>query len=113
MEIFYWILSEIDQAGYLSPEAAFADETHIKVNANIKKSAKKAVSQATKVYEKQLMDEINEDREEHGKKPFNGPKPPGEKEISGSETDPESGVFHKGEHAAVNHRVVGSSPTIP
>lgn len=54
--------------------------------------------QAAKVYEKQLMDEINEDREEHDKKPFNGPKPPGEKEISESETDTESGVFRKGEH---------------
>lgn len=44
------------------------------------------------------MDEINEDREEHGKKPFDGNKPPKEKIINESTTDPESGVFHKGEH---------------
>ena len=44
-EIFYWILSEINNAGYLSLEAVFIDGTHIKANANIKKSVKKAVPQ--------------------------------------------------------------------
>ena len=44
------------------------------------------------------MEEINEDRDEHGKKPFNEPKSLEEKEISESKTDPEGGVFHKGEH---------------
>lgn len=92
------VLSEIEQAGYLSPEAVFVDGTHIKANANIKKAVKKAVPQAAKIYEKQLMQEVNEDREEHGKKPFNGPRAPEEKETSESKTDPESGVLHKGEH---------------
>ncbi len=45
-----------------------------------------------------LEEEGNEDREKNGKKPFDGPKPPEEKEIAESTTDPESGVFHKGEH---------------
>ncbi len=97
-EIFYWILREINGAGYLSPEAVFVDGTHIKANANIKKVVKKAVPQAAKIYKKQLMEEINEDREEHNKKPFDDTKPPEEKIINESTTDPESGVFHKGEH---------------
>ena len=97
-EIFYWILSEINSAGYLSPEAVFIDGTHIKANANTKKAVKKAVPTAAKRYEEELMKEINEEREENGKKPFDGPKPPQEKEIKESTTDPESGVFHKGEH---------------
>ena len=97
-EIFYWILNEIETAGYLSPEAVFVDGTHIKANANLKKAVKKAVPQAAKIYEKQLMEEINEERNDHGKKPFDETKPPEEKEISESTTDPESGVFHKGEH---------------
>lgn len=97
-EIFYWILSEINHAGYLSPEAVFVDGTHIKANANLKKAVKKAVPQAARTYEKQLMEEINEDRNEHGKKPFDKSKPHADKEISQSTTDPESGVFHKGEH---------------
>ena len=96
--IFYWILNEIERAGYLSPETVFIDGTHIKANANIKKVVKKAVPQAAKRYEEELMAEINQDREDHGKKPFDGPKPPEDKEITTSETDPESGVFHKGEH---------------
>ncbi len=96
--IFYWILSEIDKAGYLSPETVFVDGTHIKANANMKKVVKKEIPKAAKIYEKQLMEEINEDREEHGKKPFDEPKPPEKKTVNESTTDPESGVFHKGEH---------------
>ena len=98
-KIFVWILDEINNAGYLSPEAVFIDGTHIKANANIKKTVKKAVPKAAKIYEEQLMKEINEDREKHDKKPFNNDKkPPEEKIINESTTDPESGVFHKGEH---------------
>lgn len=65
-KIFDWILNEINNAGYLSPKTAFVDGTHIKANANIKNVVKKEISKAAKIYEKQLMDEINEDREEHG-----------------------------------------------
>ena len=122
-KIFFWILSEINGAGYLSPEAVFIDGTHIKANANMKKAVKKAVLEAAKVYEEQLMKEINEDREAHGKKPFNdkNDKTGGSetnkdktdemsedptqnveniktKEVTVSTTDPECGVFHKGEH---------------
>lgn len=96
--IFFWILDEINNAGYLSPEAVFVDGTHIKANANMKKAVKKAVPKAAKIYEEQLMAEINEERENNGKKPFDDAKPPEEKIISESTTDPDSGVFHKGEH---------------
>lgn len=67
-EIFYWILDEINHAGYLSPEAVFVDGTHNKANANLKKAVKKAVQQAARTYEKQLMEEVNKDRESHDKK---------------------------------------------
>lgn len=98
-KVFFWILSEIETAGYLSPETVFVDGTHIKANANIKKVVKKAVPKAAKIYEEQLMEEINEDRENHQKKPFNGGgSAEKEKIINESATDPESGMFHKGEH---------------
>ena len=98
-KVFFWILLEIETAGYLSPGAVFVDGTHIKANANIKKEVKKAVSKAAKIYEEQLREEINEDRENHEKKPFNSSNNAvKEKEINESVTDPESGVFHKGEH---------------
>lgn len=62
-KVFYWILNEIEQAGYLTPETVFVDGTHIKANANMKKAVKKAVPKAAKIYEEKLMEEINEDRE--------------------------------------------------
>ena len=98
--VFNWILNEINKAGYLSPEAVFIDGTHIKANANMKKAVKKAIPEAAKTYGEQLLDEINQDRENHGKKPFddNSGKPSKEKIVTQSTTDPECGVFHKGEH---------------
>jgi hypothetical protein len=98
-QVFSWILQEANYAGYLEPEAVFVDGTHIKANANINKKIKKAVPQAAKRYASELMEEVNADREDHGKKPFDStPKPPKEKEIMVSKTDPESGLFQKGEH---------------
>ena len=85
--VFRWVLKAVADEGYLDTEAIFVDGTHVKANANLKK--------------KELFEEVNRDREEHGKKPFSddsGQKPPEEKETVVSTTDPESGVFHKGEH---------------
>ena len=101
--IFRWILEEVEKAGYLRPEVVFIDGTHIKANANLKKQVKKAIPTAAKAYEEQLMEEINADREAHGKKPFRDDdddesQPPKERVIVESTTDPDSGVFHKGEH---------------
>ena len=71
-QVFAWILEEIAEAGYLSAKAVFIDGTHIKANANTKKRVKEEVPAASKNYAKELMDEINADREAHGKKPFDG-----------------------------------------
>ena len=122
-KIFEWILNEIAEAGYLSPTAVFIDGTHIKANANNKKKIQEEIPVASKRYADELMQEINADREEHGKKPFDDnkedddnnepPKPsrPAKntskkklarrkkmKKITKSVTDPESGLFVKGEH---------------
>ena len=101
-KIFVWVLSEINKKGYLSPEVVFVDGTHIKANANIRKCVKKAIPRAAKVYEQQLIKEINEDRQAHGKNELrdkdNDDDDKGQKEITVSTTDPESGIFHKGEH---------------
>lgn len=99
-KIFTWVLFEAQKSGYLSPEVVFVDGTHIKANANINKRMKKAIPAAARVYEEQLMKEINEDRKEHGKKPFDDGTGGSQKErqVTVSTTDPESGMFHKGEH---------------
>jgi transposase len=99
-DVFHWVLAEIASQDMLSPEAVFIDGTHIKASANMKKRIKKEVPVAAKKYEKQLMEEIDEDREDHGKKPFSDDdnEPPKTKTVTESTTDPECGVFHKGEH---------------
>ena len=119
-KIFAWRLSEATQAGYLKPEAVFIDGTHIKANANTKKKIEIEVPVAAKRYADELLEEINNDRQEHGKKPFDDddtPKSSGKKKdntskkklknrkkaektkkITQSTTDPESGLFVKGEH---------------
>ena len=84
----------------LSPEAVFIDGTHIKASANMKKRIRKEVPVAAKKYEQQLMEEINEERKDHGKKPFldDDNDPPKTKIVNESTTDPDCGVFHKGDH---------------
>ena len=103
--VFRWILEEVARAGYLSAEVVFVDGTHIKANANLKKQMKKAIPVAAKRYQEQLDEEIEADRAAHGKKPLkkddgdDGFSAPGkQKMVTESTTDPESGVFHKGEH---------------
>lgn len=117
-KIFAWILSEAAKSGYLRPEAVFIDGTHIKANANTKKKIEVEIPVAAKRYADELLEEINNDRENHGKKPFDDtPKSSGKKKdntskkklknrkkaektrkIVQSTTDPESGLFVKGEH---------------
>lgn len=99
-KIFHWILDEAANAGFIDCNAVFVDGTHIKANANLKRQCKKVVPVAAKRYAKELAQEVNQDREEHGKKPFkdDDDQPPKTRETIQSTTDPESGVFHKGEH---------------
>ncbi len=98
-EIFTLVLNEGIDSGYVKPEVIFVDSTHIKANANRKKQMKVHVPAAVKTYEDQLHKEINEDRDDHEKKPLKENEEKEETvEKTVSTTDPESGLFHKGEH---------------
>ena len=98
-EIFTLVLNEGIDSGYVKPEVIFVDSTHIKANANRKKQMKVHVPKAVKTYEEQLHKEINEDRDDHDKKPLKETEEKAEtEEKMVSTTDPESGLFHKGEH---------------
>ena len=120
-QIFSWILEEVAEAGYLSPKVVFIDGTHIKANANTNKQVKAQASVASKHYAVELMEEVNADREAHGKRPFedDDDQPPAspkkrrdntsrkklarrKKEkfhaVTKSVTDPDCGLFVKGEH---------------
>lgn len=118
--VFAWILEEVEQAGYLSPKAVFIDGTHIKASANTKKQIKAAIPAASKHYARELMEEVNADREAHGKKPFDDdddpPSTPKKRKdntsrkkqarrkkdkahiVTKSVTDPDCGLFVKGSH---------------
>jgi hypothetical protein len=54
----------------ISSEHVFIDSTHVKASANKRKFEKKVVRKESKAYETCLQEEINKDREDHGKKPF-------------------------------------------
>ena len=100
--IFRWVLKAAAEEGYLDSSAIFVDGTHIKASANMKKKARKIAPKEAKRYTRELFEEVNADREKHDKKPFDdNNKPPKEKEVTVSETDPDSGIFRKGEHKVV------------
>jgi len=63
-------LSEAISHGFVDTESVFIDSTHIKASANKKKKVEEFVQVEAKNYQTQLDKEIDEDRAEHGKKPF-------------------------------------------
>ena len=106
-EIFEHILNKALNNRMVDPSTIFIDGTHIKASANKKKYQKEQVKKAAKVYSGQLRREVNAERERLGKKLIeddeddNEPQNPtggGTIEKTVSTTDPESGMFVKGEH---------------
>ena len=118
-QIFSHILEECYKYRLVDPSEVFVDATHVKARANGKKIRKHVAHEEALFYEGMLREEIEHDREVHGKKPLkdkssdngddddddndNGTPTGGGKlkEIKESTTDPESGWFHKGEHKEV------------
>lgn len=100
--IFTRILHEAVSCGFVNASAIFIDATQIKASANKQKFIKCEVAIQAKHYQQQLDEEINADRAAHGKKPLkskdNDDDPPLTKSIKQSTTDPDCGLFHKGEH---------------
>lgn len=113
-QIFTNILLQCMKRGLVDTNTMYVDATHVKAAANSKKSKKILVAKRTaRFMDEQLKEEIDKDREEHGKKSLkdkddddngggSGTSGGGElKEKKVSTTDPESGWFHKGEHKEV------------
>lgn len=108
--IFEKILEEAINSGYVDASAVFIDGTHVKASANKKKNRKVEIEATAKAYQEQLDEEIRKDREAHGKRPLKKDDDSDDNEdgniggtgerktITESTTDPESGLFHKGEH---------------
>lgn len=99
--IFMRILEEAVKHGFVEPDVLFIDATHVKANANKNKYVKQVIQEQIRGYQDQLEEEINQDRVEHGKKPLRKKAEALEKEVKVSTTDPESGLFVKGEKERV------------
>ncbi|MFF2289286.1 transposase, partial [Peribacillus butanolivorans] len=69
-QIFYRILMTASERKLISAEHVFVDSTHVKASANKRKFEKKIVRKETRAYQGRLQEEINQDRENNGKKPF-------------------------------------------
>ena len=121
-QIFQRILEDCYRYNLVDPTEVYVDATHVKARANNRKMQHQIARHEALFYEEMLTKEINEDREEHNKKPFrnkddNNDKgtgsghddfsdftddvPKDTKKIRCSTTDPESGWFRKGEHKNV------------
>ena len=107
-EIFAHILNKAINNRMIDLSAVFIDGTHIKASANKKKYQKEQVAKAVKVYDQQLRQEVNAEREKLNKKPIDDDDNDDDNDDDGeggetvektvSTTDPESGLFVKGEH---------------
>lgn len=99
-QIFAKVLEACYHAGYVKGEEVFVDATHIKASANRNKKLKQKVKHEAHVYARELRAEINAERENMDKEPFDDEDGDGteETEVTTSTTDPESGMFVKGEH---------------
>lgn len=95
--IFSEILSMAAEYGFLYLRHIYGDSTHIKANANKRKVDKIEVDEECKAYQELLDKEIDEYCKEKGLKT---PKPVTLKKKTKkvSQTDPECGIFNKGEH---------------
>lgn len=104
-EIFDHILNKALNNRMVDLSMVFIDGTHIKASANKKKYQKEKVAQTAKVYAEQLRREVNEEREKLGKAPIEDDDDENTPSCGGgtvaravSTTDPECGMFVKGEH---------------
>lgn len=105
-EIFEHILNKALNNRMVDPQTVFIDGTHIKASSNKKKYQKERVAKTAKVYTEQLRQEVNAEREKLGKKPIEEEDDHDDDDVSGgktseqtvSTTDPDAGMFVKGEH---------------
>lgn len=104
-EIFEHILNKALNNRAVDPSMIFIDGTHIKASANKKKFQKEQVAKVAKIYSEELRREVNAEREALGKNPI---EEDDDEDLSTedvetvektvSTTDPDSGMFIKGEH---------------
>jgi transposase len=93
-EIFDEIVLQAMRKTWINGRVLYTDSTHLKASANKHKFNKKHVAASTRSYLEDLEAAVNQDRQDHGKKPLK-PKDqtPEVKDIKESTTDPDSGYM--------------------
>ena len=113
--IFVKIVEQAMKYGLIKGETFFTDSTHKKANANKNKYHTEIVKEVKK-RKKWLEEEINKERVNQGKKEFEYEDEIEEKEIKVSETDTESGYYHRDNKEKgfmyLDHRTVDSKCNI-
>lgn len=69
-KIFEYIINVAFKNDFIDAENLFGDSTHVKASANKKKHRNKVVRETSKIYQEDLLNDINAVRSESGKKPF-------------------------------------------
>lgn len=93
-KIFVNIVEQAIKYNLVGGTTFFTDSTHKKANANKKKFHTEIVNEVQK-RRQWLEDEINEERVKQGKKEFEYEDKVEEKQVKISDTDPESGYYHR------------------
>ncbi|HRN45406.1 MAG TPA: IS1182 family transposase [Flavobacterium sp.] len=113
--VFDEILKQAIKKRLITADAFFTDSTHIKANANKRKS-EILIQRETKRRREQLEHEINQARSEIGKEEFKFEDEVSRKEIKTSTTDPESGYYHRSHKEEgfmyLDHRTVDGAHNI-
>lgn len=114
-DIFVNIVEQAIAHGLVKGETFFTDSTHKKANAN-KNKFHEEIQQVVHKRKEWLEQEINEERKKQEKKKFEYKKEIEEKKVKVSNTDPESGYYHRDEKEKgfmyLDHRTVDSKCNI-
>ena len=114
-EIFVNIVEQAINYGLVGGETFFTDSTHKKANAN-KNKFHEEIRKEVKQRKVWIEEEINKDRKENGKKEFGFEDKIEEKTVKISDTDPESGYYHRDNKEKgfmyLDHRTVDSKCNI-
>lgn len=113
--IFVKIVEQAIEYNLVQGETFFTDSTHKKANANKNKFHEEIIKEVSK-RKQWLEEEINEERRKQGKKEFEYTDEIEEKKIKVSDTDSESGYYHRDNKEKgfmyLDHRTVDSKSNI-
>ena len=114
-KIFVNIVEQAIKYNLVKGETFFTDSTHKKANAN-KNKFHEEIKQVVHERKQWLEDEINEERKKQGKKEFEFEEKIEEKKVKISDTDKESGYYHRDNKEKgfmyLDHRTVDSKANI-